>query len=78
MVLPVGLVSLADQDRDVHPLHVHLKLLLTYVTRPLLLLIVYGFTCRTCQSCGPGQGCPPPLRSPQSSTYFWDEASPSP
>jgi hypothetical protein len=26
MVLPVGLVSLADKDRDVHPLHVHLKL----------------------------------------------------
>jgi hypothetical protein len=26
MVLPVGLVGLADQDRDVHPFHVHLKL----------------------------------------------------
>jgi hypothetical protein len=24
MVLPVGLVSLADKYRDVHPLHVHL------------------------------------------------------
>jgi hypothetical protein len=42
MVLPVGLVSLADQDRDVHPLHVHLKLPLANGTRRLPLLIVYG------------------------------------
>jgi hypothetical protein len=42
MVLPVGLVSLADQDRDVHPFHVHLKLLFTYGTMCLPLLIVYG------------------------------------
>jgi hypothetical protein len=64
MVLPVGLVSLADQDRNVHPLHVHLKLPLADGTRRLPLLIVYGFTCRTCQSSGPGQECPPPSRSP--------------
>jgi hypothetical protein len=62
MVLPVGLVSLADQDRDVHPLNVHLQLPLAYGTRRLPLLIVYGFTCRTCQSCGQGQGCPLPSR----------------
>ncbi len=38
MVLPVGLVSLADQDRDVHPLYVHLKLPLANGTRRLPLL----------------------------------------
>jgi hypothetical protein len=41
MVLPVGLVSLADKDRDVHPLHVHLKLPLA-VGRGVSLSLVYG------------------------------------
>jgi hypothetical protein len=43
MVLPVGLVSLANQDKDVHPLHVPLHLIFTYGARrlPLLSLWLY-------------------------------------
>ncbi len=43
MVLPVGLVSLADQDRNVHPLHILLQLLFTYGIRRLPLLTLWFY-----------------------------------